>query len=147
MVERFRRIGEENMRDLPIFHDELDTEAIGFRRHTSGLMGVLITPWFMNVIFLPETKKKMDYTVVGNKSPVTTPSGEWEFTHGGDEEIGMYQSLSLHSPVFDFKTQELARIEALRRINALFRPPEDNESKSPRPDNPGRRAFFQGRSA
>lgn len=151
MVARFRDIGARNMHDLPIYNHELQVEAIGFRLFGDNLIGVLITPWFMNFIMLPRDKVDMDLTAVGRKVEIALPSGTWTFTAGGDRIIGAYQALSLHSPVLNFKTQELARIEAQRRFNALMTAPSMEESAGP-PEkdasiDQGRRAFFRGRSA
>ena len=53
MARRFERIGAEQMRDLPIYNHAIDVEAIGFHPWGPGFIGVLITPWFMNLMLLP----------------------------------------------------------------------------------------------
>lgn len=147
MVERFQKIGERNMRGLPVYNENLCVEAIGFEPYGDDYLGVLITPWFMNVILLPQDKAKMDYSLVASPTDETLPAGTWQFMFGGDEVVGLYKSLSLHSPMFAFGTQDLARIEAKRRLNSLMSPPaaatEDATQHQAR-QNSSRRVFLRG---
>ena len=46
----YREIGERAMRDLPIYNDALGVEAVGFRRFNGTIVGIMVTPWFMNVV-------------------------------------------------------------------------------------------------
>lgn len=128
---RFRHIGEMTMRDLPLYNPSLVVEAVGFGVHEDGWIGILITPWFMNLIRLPQAPAPMQMAAIGRKVKVALPSGERELMQGGDEVIGAYQSLSLHSPMFAFETREAARQEAEQRLADLMRPsqaspPEEN---------------------
>lgn len=41
------------MRDLPVFNPALDVAAIGFRALDDHAFGVIVTPWFMNLVRLP----------------------------------------------------------------------------------------------
>ncbi len=147
MVERFDKIGELNMRDLPVYNENLKVEAIGFHSYGDNYLGVLITPWFMNVILLPQDKATMDYTLVASPTDETLPAGTWQFMFGGDDVMGLYKSLSLHSPMFAFNTQELARVEAKRRLNSLLTPPAavtEDVTQQQAPANGSRRAFLRG---
>jgi [NiFe] hydrogenase assembly HybE family chaperone len=147
MVERFQKIGELNMRGLPVYNEKLTVEAIGFQTYGENYLGVLVTPWFMNVILLPHDKETMDYSLVASPTDETLPAGTWQFMFGGDEVVGLYKSLSLHSPMFAFGTQDLARIEARRRLNSLMTPPQAITEEIPQqqaPENSSRRAFLQG---
>lgn len=125
LVERFREIGETSMRDLPLYNPDLEVESVGFRTLEDQWVGVLITPWFMNLLRLPKQKARMDMARIGRKAKATLPSGEHQLMQGGDEVIGSYESLSLHSPMSAFKTQEAAREEAIRRLTDLMRPSHD----------------------
>ena len=146
-VERFRSISDLNMRGLPIFNEDIQVEAVGFRPYNDDLLGILITPWFMNLILLPQQKIEMDYSAVGSPSDEVLPSGTWQFRCGGDEVVGLYRSLSLHSPMFAFNTHEHARIEAEQRLDSLLTPPRNKKIESDQtaaPRDPGRRSFLRG---
>lgn len=147
MVERFKTIGELNMRGLPVYNENLQVEAIGFQPYDEDYLGILVTPWFMNVILLPQDKTSMDYSLVASPIDETLPAGTWQFMFGGDEVVGLYKSLSLHSPMFAFNNQDLARIEAKRRLNSLMTPPKaiiDDVARQQVPENDSRRAFLRG---
>ena len=120
LVARFREIGETQMRDLPLYNDKLDVEAVGFEPIGEQWIGVLITPWFMNVMLLPREPVAVDMNAMGRPSHETLPSGETTFIWGGDEVTGMYKALSLHSPMETFKVQGQARAEARLRLAELL---------------------------
>lgn len=149
LVERFREIGETSMRDLPLYNPDLVVEAVGFRHLEDRWVGVLITPWFMNLLRLPKQQAPMDLALIGRRLKATLPSGEKELMQGGDGLIGAYESLSLHSPMFAFKTQEAAREEAARLLKELMRPsdcsaPEDIGRLQAASSKMSRRAFIRG---
>jgi len=151
MVERFRTIGETSMRDLPIYNADLEVEAVGFRPLDGHWVGVLIPPWLMNLMRLPERPEPMDMAAIGRKVRVALPSGERVLLWGGDESIGGYESLSLHSPMFAFQGQEAAREEAEQRLAELMRPAQGSEPvddgrlhTEAGPEKMSRRAFLRG---
>ncbi len=149
LVERFHTIGETVMRDLPLFNASLEVEAIGFRLFENGWIGILITPWFMNLIRLPEQSMPMDMARIGQKTRIILPTGEREAVLGGDEVLGTYEALSLHSPMFAFSSQEQAKQEAQRCLEILLQSAEDPSSAETgllRVDPPkaNRRAFLSG---
>jgi len=149
LVGRFREIGETSMRDLPLYNPDLEVEAVGFRTFEGQWVGVLITPWFMNLMRLPKIAAPMDMAHIGSKVVTMLPSGEHALTRGGDEVIGTYESLSLHSPMSAFKAQEAARTEADRRVKDLMRPSGSSSTKDvgrlqPKGEKISRRAFLRG---
>src|SRR5215471_12945526 len=87
LIERFRQI-DAQMRDLPIYNDKVAIEAIGFRSFgDAALLGVMLTPWFMNVIVLPIEPTPMDMTEVGRTISVELPSGQRIFTKIGRAHV------------------------------------------------------------
>lgn len=154
LADQFRQIGAAQMRDLPIYNDRLDVEAVGFQALGERWIGVLITPWFMSAIFLPQVKTAPDAKLIGQKSQEALPSATYAFVNGGVEAVGSYKSLPLHSPMGAFKSQEDARREAQVRLNALLTPPADTPMHAPAtreaaaqsPGGSSRRAFLFGRA-
>ena len=53
LVELYRHIAGTRMDGVPILHAGLSVRAIGFERVGSGALGILLTPWFMNLVWLP----------------------------------------------------------------------------------------------
>jgi [NiFe] hydrogenase assembly HybE family chaperone len=154
MARRFERIGAERMRELPIYNHALDVEVVGFHRWGPGYIGVLITPWFMNLMLLPAEKEQWDGMQLGDTVTHELPSGEHDFMVGDDEELGVYQFITLVSPVASLKTQAAARTAALVALGGLLRigqvPEKPAVDEQPvtfhAQDEPdaGRRAFLRG---
>ncbi len=152
LVERFSRIGETTMRDLPIYNHALQVEAIGFQTTQTGWLGVLITPWFINVMLLPQQKQQAALPL-GEKVSHTLPSGEHEFTVGEDDEMGCYDFLTLASPTLRYKTHQAARDAAYKALGKLLAPPEETDAAiveqpvhfvSAEQKGKARRAFLRG---
>lgn len=124
LIELFQRI-DAGMRDIPIYNEKIAIEAIGFRPFGEGeLLGVMLTPWFMNLIMLPIKPAPMDMAEIGRTVSIELPAGKRAFVTGGDEPIGLYQAHSLHSPVLNFTLPGQAQAEARRMLALLMTPPE-----------------------
>jgi [NiFe] hydrogenase assembly HybE family chaperone len=124
LIELFRRI-DAGMRDLPIYNEKVAIEAIGFRPFGDGeLLGVVLTPWFMNMIMLPIEPAPMNMAEIGWTVSIELPAGKRAFVIGGDEMVGLYRAHSLHSPVLNFTLPGQARAEARRMLAMLMTPPE-----------------------
>ena len=108
LVERFRFIYEERMRDLPIVNPRLEVEAVGFDRWEDQDLGVLITPWFMNLVLLPDAEAFGD-RLQGDLIDCEFPSVNCELTVCHDEQLGTYLAAVLFRTVVDFPDQETAR--------------------------------------
>ena len=125
LVARYQAIYEERMRDLPIVNHRLAVEAVGFEQWEDKDLGVLITPWFMNLVLLPDSSRLADLPQ-GERVDCRFPSGRCELTVYHDEELGSYLAAVLFRTVADFPDQDVARAvaeEALAQI--LTEPPEN----------------------
>lgn len=98
----FREIHRERMADVPILNEALDVEAVGFVAIDAGVLGVLVTPWFMNLMLLPTGEGDFAGQHPGEKTVVPLPAGDYEFIAGSEDGIGDYRMCSLFSPVFEF---------------------------------------------
>jgi [NiFe] hydrogenase assembly HybE family chaperone len=122
LVARFRVIAEERMRGLPICNERLEVEATGFRPFAGGWIGVLVTPWTMNVLMLPAEVEPWRPAEAGRRLRIILPSGEHEFLTGGDEVVGAWRSRSLYSPVTCFGDPAAARAAGLAALEKLMTP-------------------------
>lgn len=152
LVERFTHIGETGMRDLPIYNHHLEVEAVDFQLTENGWLGVLITPWFINVILLPEQKSAASVPL-GEKVTHELASGEHVFSVGEDDELGHYDFITLASPTLNFKSQHVAREAAEKALTKLRTPPNEYQEEIPEqpvefvtPEQKGkqRREFLRG---
>jgi [NiFe] hydrogenase assembly HybE family chaperone len=139
LTRRFEDIYRESMHDLPIVNAALDVEAIGFRDFGGHSLGVLVTPWFMNLILLPADATWANIAG-GDTVPIELPSGKLEMTVTHDERLGVYLSAVLFRSTSDISEQALARDIALEIMRDLF-------VEAPRGRPLSRRELFTGRQS
>lgn len=134
LVDRYRVIHTERMQGLPIVNNALDVEGVGFCPFEEHQIGVLITPWFINLVLLPGTDigSKLEQ---GSKSTLKFPSGPIEFTTARDEVLGTYLTAVLFRSAAEFPNQETARDIAAEVLRELFNEANDGRRMS-------RRALF-----
>jgi [NiFe] hydrogenase assembly HybE family chaperone len=138
----YRRIGEHSMRDLPIYNDALAVEAIGFAADDGAISGILITPWFMNLMLLP-SDGSLATRALGSSFSHDFPVGALDFTVGAIEGLGRIASCSLFSPMFEFSDMAMARANAEAAI-AEIRDPEPEAPKARVVTALDRRSFLRG---
>ncbi len=105
LERRFGEIAATRMAGLPVINPALEVAALGFAPFGTGRLGVLVTPWFMNLVFLPEEDSGWE---TGEKVTRALPAGRVEFIVTRDEELGALLMCSLFSPMFEFAGQQAA---------------------------------------
>ena len=116
----FTRIQRERMADIPLLNPALKVQAVGFCAWEVYCLGVLITPWFMNLMLLPLAGDEWAALPSGTKINRSFPSGSYEFILGEEEGVGRYLMCSLFSPVFEFQNQEAAVATAEAVMHGLM---------------------------
>ncbi|MHB0991068.1 MAG: [NiFe]-hydrogenase assembly chaperone HybE [Burkholderiales bacterium] len=122
LEEAFRYIAETRMRNIPVLNSALQIEAVGFRPFKGSRIGILITPWFMNLICFPDAEREMGVSVIGTTRPMELPAVEVGFLIAENPAIGSYLTYSLFSPMFDFADMGQAREVADAILEELFTP-------------------------
>jgi [NiFe] hydrogenase assembly HybE family chaperone len=120
METAFTRIQRERMTGMPLLNPALEVQSVGFRLWENYCLGVLITPWFMNLMLLPLDGNEWEELPSGTKINQSFPSGTCEFILGEEEGIGRYLMCSLFSPVFEFQNQEAAVVMAEAVLQSLM---------------------------
>ena len=110
------------MQGLGIVNPALEVEAVGFAPWEDHWLGVMLTPWFMNLVLLPRDSGKWQPLPLGEKRAHRFPAGVYEFIGAADEAVGEYQTCSLFSPVLEFEDHATARLVAELARDALFDP-------------------------
>ncbi|MDE1568357.1 [NiFe]-hydrogenase assembly chaperone HybE [Aquabacter sp. P-9] len=118
----FREIHAGQMRGVPMVNETLGVKAVGFRPHEGRALGVLVTPWFMNLVLLPGPDDDWSALATGAKELIEFPSGWYEFLGANRPEVGPYKACSLFSPMFDFSSMLQAVETAQAALGALFDP-------------------------
>jgi len=120
LEDGFRAILQLQMQDMPMLNSALSVEAIGFRPWSDHWLGILITPWFMNLVLMPRVAAKWQPIGERESRHYVFPAGVFEFIGARDPVLGDYQACSLFSPMFDFANQQGARDTAIAALDALF---------------------------
>jgi [NiFe] hydrogenase assembly HybE family chaperone len=143
LAARYREIEAAAMRDAPICNAALRVEAIGFREHDGYALGIIVTPWFINLVAAPTTPGA---ALPLGLLPISLPAGSINFTVTELEGFGRLASCSLFSPLFEFPDQETARAVAQEALDAAF--DAGLNAAKPAPHTPlNRRAFLRGARA
>jgi [NiFe] hydrogenase assembly HybE family chaperone len=120
LQQAFRSVLEEQMRDMPMLNPALCVEAVGFRPWSDHWLGILVTPWFMNLVLMPRVTAKWQAIGERESRHHVFPAGVFEFIGGRDAALGDYQACSLFSPMFEFADQRQAHDTAVAALAALF---------------------------
>lgn len=108
------------MQGLPFFNPALRVEAIAFEPWKHYWLGVMLTPWSMNLLLAPRDAQAWKPLPLGEKRRYLFPAGSFDFIGAYDAAIGEYLICSLFSPLLEFADHETARETARLARGALF---------------------------
>ncbi|GAB4359215.1 MAG: [NiFe]-hydrogenase assembly chaperone HybE [Gammaproteobacteria bacterium] len=138
----YRSIAEARMRGLPVCNPALRVEAVGFRPWGRCFFGILVTPWFMNAVLLPERDREWAGVQEGARIGWTLPSGRYTFILGRLEGFGVIQSCSLFSPMSMFDSHAIACETARFAADAMLGR-EPHTVRDGEPESTARRRFLK----
>jgi [NiFe] hydrogenase assembly HybE family chaperone len=127
----FYRGAERAMRDLPIYNPALQVAAIGFHASEDHAFGVVVTPWFMNLVRVPLDDGSS--LAQGDAVARALPAGTLEFTVGRLDGFSAIESCSLFSPMFGFADQLAAETAAAAALAAVLDPEFDAAAATAEP--------------
>jgi [NiFe] hydrogenase assembly HybE family chaperone len=125
------RAAAVRMRGLAFVNPALDVEAVGFAPWEGHWLGVMVTPWFINLTLTPREPAAWPSLAPGAKRRYRFPAGDYEFIGARDEAFGEYQVCSLFSPVLEFDDAAAARLVAVLAREALFDPANADVAEVP----------------
>lgn len=122
LVALFDNVAESRMAGVPILNPALRVEALGFELcEEDGAVGVLVTPWFMNLVWFP--LHRIDQPERAGSSRVHQVGAEcFDFIVGHEPAFGSYEACSLFSPMFEFPDQATASATGEAVLAALRLP-------------------------
>jgi [NiFe] hydrogenase assembly HybE family chaperone len=98
----FVEIAQRRMAGVALMHPRVQVQATQFVAQGAQLaVGILITPWFMNLLRLPLTRS--DHCQVGSKATHSLGDYAVEFTSAFEPAIGGFESCSVYSPLTMFE--------------------------------------------
>jgi [NiFe] hydrogenase assembly HybE family chaperone len=144
LVACFEHIAETRMRGLPIVHPLIRVEAVGFRSlDAESALGVLITPWFMNLVKLPRVAQ-CEPKGVGEKWLLPVGEQRIELIGAYEPGIGQFACSSLYSPLLQFVNHDVALLTAREAMTGLVRLGAfDREAGEPTARELSRRNFLR----
>lgn len=120
LENHFRQVQTTSMQDVPILNRQLQVQAVDFQAIPQGQLGVMVTPWFMNLIWLPEPA--LDTTAPAH-TWLELPSGQYEFQLTQAANVGHFYACSLFSPMQPFADQHTTVLTAQQVMHTLLQPP------------------------
>ena len=131
----FDEIARTRMAGIPILNPSLRVEAVGFREWEDRWIGVLVTPWTINLVLLPGQDAPLTPLALDKKQVWNFPSGAYEFMGLNEPAIGTCHICSLISPVTEFASHEEAVAVAQEVIIGLFTTQARNNELATRIDD------------
>lgn len=116
----FRGIEQEQMQDIPLLNPALKVETIGFQDYQGRSVGVLITPWLMNLVLFPGDDDDWSDLKLGDNYHHRLPANEYRFMVNEIEGIGICQTHPLYSPMHEFMDQDHAVAAAENFMKTLM---------------------------
>lgn len=144
----FRHVWQTRMHDLPFVNGALAVESVGFQRLDGDWLGVVITPWFINLLLVSGGGQLWGDIPAGERRYLSLPCGTMQFIADDDPDIGPYQYCPLIAPVDQLKDMATARLVAADAIRTVFATPpaapETPAAPEPAEKVPvSRRGFFR----
>ncbi len=142
----YRHIAATRMAGLPLCHPGLQVAALGFEPlpGSGGALGVLLTPWFMNLVWLPMDDEPMQPTLgFGQTRARAVGTERFDFIGAHEPGCGAFEACSLFSPMAEFADQAAALATAHAVLHELRKPPEP-PAAAPAVAAPARRSFLFG---
>ncbi len=122
LAQHFRGVYVGSMADAPICNPALDVAAIGFGVLADKAIGVVTTPWFMNVVAVPLPGAPNIKGASGETAALLLPAGKVDFLVGDLDGLGRILMCSLFSPMGEFVDQAAAVATAEAALAALLDP-------------------------
>lgn len=154
LVRLFTGVARSRMAGVPILNPALQVEAVGFELGAApaleepGALGILITPWFMNLLWFPLARSDQA-AGLGCGRVRCVGVERFDFIGGFEPGFGSYEACSLFSPMFEFADPAAARATAEAVLTTLRPPVLTAALVTPveAPPLAARRAFLFGRRA
>lgn len=139
LQQAFEHIAATRMAGLPLVHPRLAVATVDFQTQDDDVaLGVLVTPWCMNLVRLP-LREGVAVLEVGQRAARDVGERCFDFIGAHEPGIGGFESASLFSPMAEFADQPAALATAAAVLKAL------RGAQLSRPAQPARRGFLFGR--
>lgn len=155
LLAAFERIHRERMRGLGILNPRLAVAVVEGQHWQGCWLGVLITPWLMSLVALPQGQgaAQAGPGIAPGPEPepsppdlrwrpgavfeLALPAGTFALGVSAEPDLGPFATCSLFSPMGGFPDQETAAATARAVLDALFVPDSAGRPRpAPTPSRP-----------
>ena len=145
LVGIYQSIYERSMADVPICNGALRVDQTGFQLYDGHVLGIVVTPWFMNLVSIGLPDQPLPPAQTGDRRSIALPAGNVELTVGEVPGFGRLDACSLFSPMQDFEDHAAVMATATEVLMALFTGPDPEPTPPPVMDREmGRRNLLRG---
>jgi [NiFe] hydrogenase assembly HybE family chaperone len=135
----FERVWRTEMQGLPVVNPALRVEAVGFTPWEAGWLGVMIAPWFFNLLWWPNDGGGT-LGEAGGRVRRQLPVAELEFIVSQEDGLGGFLSCYLTAPA-TLDDHASARSLAAAVMEVMLEPAEETppdvvEAASPTTQRP-----------
>jgi [NiFe] hydrogenase assembly HybE family chaperone len=116
----FAQVYRRSMADVPICNTALSVASVGFREWSGQALGIVLTPWFMNIVLAPLEDTTPVTGKSGDTKSIWLPAGKVDFLVSELDGFGLLLMCSLFSPMDDFRDHEAALATARAAMDALL---------------------------
>lgn len=117
----FETIAATRMAGVPVVRDGFGVHAVGFQPLGDACCGILVTPWFMNLVVLPADDEPP--LAVGAVRARNVGTHRFDFIGASEPGFGAWEACSLFSPMFEFDDEAAALATAQAVLAELRQPP------------------------
>jgi len=116
----FEGVWRRSMADVPICNPALSVASVDFREWNGQALGIVVTPWFMNIVLAPLEDSAPVAGNSGDSKSVWLPAGKVDFLVSALDGFAPLLMCSLFSPMDDFRDHEAALATASAAMDALL---------------------------
>lgn len=123
LTTHYQHVWQTRMHDMPFVNPALSVEAIGFVQLQGDWVGVVVTPWFINLFLVFGGGELWGDIPAGERRYLNLPCGTLQFIADDDPDIGPYQYCPLIAPVSNVPDMATARQTGHDAMAAVMVPP------------------------
>lgn len=102
----YDEIAHGRMAGLPLMHPGLHVQAVGFVAREGGCLGVLLTPWFMNLVWCDAQQAVAgEALALGAHRERDLGGQRLAFIGAHEPSLGAFEACALFSPMSEFADQ------------------------------------------
>lgn len=123
LTAHYQHVWQTRMHDMPFVNPALAVATIGFVQLQGDWVGVVVTPWFINLFLVFGGGELWGDIPAGERRYLNLPCGTLQFIADDDPDVGPYQYCPLIAPVSNVPDMATARQTALDAMAAVMVPP------------------------